>query len=154
MLNFAKEPGPKSLRPLIELYGRDRDRMRVEVEILAHQLELRLARFAEPADALVRKAILKNQKRALAVHLYARSGYGGADLAGFFKVPRTTAYGWLNWAKSLPEGLREGMLAFIDTQVPFMAASQVPAIVPDNERDATPPSDPASPPSPHGADRV
>ena len=34
VLNFAKEPNRKSLRPLIELYGRDRDRMRAEAEIL------------------------------------------------------------------------------------------------------------------------
>jgi hypothetical protein len=32
----------------------------------------------------------------------------------FFKVPRSTAYGWLEWFESLPEGLREGILAFME----------------------------------------
>ena len=32
----------------------------------------------------------------------------------FFKVPRSTAYGWLEWLESLPEGLREGILAFME----------------------------------------
>ena len=48
VLNFTKDPSSKSLRPLIELYGRDRDRMRVEVEILERQLKHRLATFAQP----------------------------------------------------------------------------------------------------------
>ena len=33
VLNFTKDPSRKTLRPLIELYGRIRDRMKVEVEI-------------------------------------------------------------------------------------------------------------------------
>ena len=130
VLNFTKDPSSKSLRPLIELYGRDRDRMRVEVEILERQLKHRLAHFAKPDDATVRKVIMKNEQRVLAVYLHVRSGYRGIDLARFFKVPRTTAYGWLEWFKSLPEGLRDGILAFMDTQVPIMAACQVPAVVP------------------------
>ena len=146
VLAFAQDPSRKTLRPLIELYGRDRDRMRVEAEILARQREDRLATFAQPDDTLVRKVILKNEKRVLAVHLHVRSGYRGIDLARFFKVPRTTAYGWLEWFKSLPEGLRDGILAFMDTQVPIMAASQVPAVMP---RPATAPeasqSDSAAP---------
>ena len=48
VLNFTKDPSSKSLRPLIELYGRDRDRMRVEAEILERQLKHRLATFAQP----------------------------------------------------------------------------------------------------------
>ena len=88
-----------------------------------------LEKFSQPADVLVRKVILKNEKRALAVHLHVRSGYGGATLARFFKVPRTTAYGWLDSFKSLPEGLRDGILEFMDTQVPVMAACQVPAVM-------------------------
>jgi hypothetical protein len=130
VLNFTKDPGSKTLRPLIELYGRDRDRMKVEAEILERQLQYRLAHFAKPDDATVRKVIMKNERRILAIHLHVRSGYGGATLARFFKVPRTTAYGWLEWFKSLPEGLRDGILAFMDTQVPIMAACQVPAVVP------------------------
>jgi hypothetical protein len=104
--------------------------MKVEVEILERQLHYRLAHFAKPADATVRKAVLKNERRILAVYLHTRAGYGGAALARFFKVPRTTAYGWISWFESLPEGLREGILAFMDTQVPVMAACQVPAVVP------------------------
>jgi len=130
VLNFTKDPSSKSLRPLIELYGRDRDRMKVEVEILERQLKHRLATFAQPDDATVRKVVVKNEQRVLAVYLHVRSGYGGAALARCFKVPRTTAYGWIDWFKSLPEGLRDGILAFMDTQVPIVAAYQVPAVMP------------------------
>ena len=130
VLAFAQDPSQASLKPLIELYGRDRDRMKIEVGILERQLHYRLAHFAKPDDAAVRKVILKNEQRILAVYLHTRAGYGGAALARFFKVPRTTAYGWLDWFKMLPEGLRESILAFMDTQVPIMAACQVPAVVP------------------------
>jgi hypothetical protein len=130
VLAFAQDPSRATLRPLIELYGRDRDRMKVEAEILEQQLQYRLAHFAQPDDAAVRKVILKNERRILAVYLHVRAGYGGAALARFFKVPRTTSYGWLDWFKSLPEGLQAGILAFMATQVPIMAACQVPAVVP------------------------
>ena len=95
ILNFTKDPGRKTLRPLIELYGRDRDRMKAEAEILTQQLEHRLATFAQPDDATVRKVTLKNEKRVLAIHLHVRSGCGGTARARCFKVPRSTAYGWL-----------------------------------------------------------
>ncbi|GEM_PF-1033598 len=130
VLNFTKDPSRKTLRPLIELYGRDRDRMKVEVEILERQLKHRLATFAQPDDATVRKAITKNEQRVLAVYLHVRSGYRGIDIARFFKVPKTTTYGWLDWFKMLPEGLQTGILAFMDTQAPIMAACQVPAATP------------------------
>ena len=130
VLNFTKDPNRKTLRPLIELYGRDRDRMKVEVEILERQLKHRLATFARPDDELVRKVVCKNERRVLAVYLHVRSGYRGIDVARFFKVPQTTAYGWLDWFKMLPEGLQAGILAFMDTQAPIMAACQVPAVVP------------------------
>jgi hypothetical protein len=130
VLAFAQDPSEASLKPLIELYGRDRDRMKVEVEILERQLQCRLAHFAKPDDATVRKVVLKNERRILAVHLHIRSGYGGAALARFLKVPRSTAYGWLDWFESLPEGLRESILAFMATQAPIMAACQLPAVVP------------------------
>lgn len=74
--------------------------------------------------------IIKNETRVLAIHLHVRSGYGGAALARFFKVARSTAYGWLEWFESLPEGVQAGILEFMDTQVPIMAACQVPAVVP------------------------
>ena len=130
VLAFAQGPSRATLRPLIELYGRDRERMKFEVEILERQLKHRLAHFAKPDDATVRKAITKNEQRVLAIYLHTRAGYGGAALARFFKVPRTTAYGWLDWFKMLPEGLQAGILAFMDTQAPMMAACQVPAVVP------------------------
>ncbi len=152
VLNFTKDPTRKSLRPLIELYGRDRDRMKVEVEILERQLQYRLAHFAKPDDATVRKAITKNEQRVLAVYLHTRAGYGGAALARFFKVPRTTAYGWLEWFKMLPEGLQAGILAFMDTQVPVMAACQVPAVVPKAEGGSQSGGPSMRQPSPHGAD--
>lgn len=152
VLNFTKDPGSKSLRPLIELYGRDRDRMRAEVEILERQLRYRLAHFAKPDDALVRKVVLKNEQRVLAVYLHVRSGHRGVDLARFFEVPRTTAYGWLEWFKSLPEGLREGILAFMDTQAPSMAACQIPAVMPKAEGGSAPVSAVPGQPSPRGAD--
>jgi hypothetical protein len=44
VLNFTKDPSSKSLRPLIELYGRDGERMKVEAEILERQLKHRLTR--------------------------------------------------------------------------------------------------------------
>ena len=47
VLNFTKDPSRKALRPPIELYGRIRGRMKVEVEILARQLQ-------EPAGPLLR----------------------------------------------------------------------------------------------------
>ena len=130
VLNFTKDPCRKTLRPLIELYGRDRERMREQAEILERQLKHRLAKFAKLDDAMVRKVICKDEKRVLAVYLHVRSGYGGADLARFFKVPRTTAYGWLEWFEGLPEGLREGSLAYMDSQAHIMAACQVPAVMP------------------------
>ena len=100
------------------------------MEILERQLKHRLATFARPDDELVRKVVCKNERRVLAVYLHVRSGYRGIDVARFFKVPQTTAYGWLDWFKMLPEGLQAGILAFMDTQAPMMAACQVPAVVP------------------------
>jgi hypothetical protein len=152
VLAFAQDPNQASLKPLIELYGRDRDRVKAEVEILERQLHYRLAHFAKPDDATVRKVVLKNERRILAVYLHTRAGYGGAALARFFKVPRTTAYGWISWFESLPEGLQAGILAFMDTQAPIMAACQVPAVVPKAEGGSTPVSAVPGQPSPHGAD--
>jgi hypothetical protein len=126
--------------------------MQVEAEILERQLQDRLAHFAKPDDALVRKVILKNERRILAVYLHTRAGYGGAALARFFKVPRTTAYGWISWFESLPEGLRDGILTFMATQVPIMAACQVPASVPKAEGGSQTGGPSARQPSPHGAD--
>jgi hypothetical protein len=152
VLAFAQDPSRATLRPLIELYGRDRDRMKVEAEILEQQLQYRLAHFAQPDDAAVRKVILKNERRILAVYLHTRAGYRGIDVARFFKVPRTTAYGWISWFESLPEGLRDGILEFMATQAPIMAACQVPAAVPKAEGGSQSGGPSARQPSPHGAD--
>ena len=57
VLAFTQDPSRTTLRPLIELYERDRERTRVEAEILARQRKHRLATFARPDDAMVRKAI-------------------------------------------------------------------------------------------------
>jgi hypothetical protein len=62
------------LRPLSELYGRDRERMKVEAENLERQLEYRLAHRAKPDDFMVRNVILKKERRILAVHLHVRAG--------------------------------------------------------------------------------
>ena len=152
VLAFAQDPSRATLRPLIELYGRDRDRMKVEAEILERQLQYQLAHFAQPDDATVRKVVTKNERRILAVYLHVRAGYGGAALARFFKVPRTTAYGWISWFEMLPEGLQAGILAFMDTQAPIMAACQVPAAVPKTEGGSQSGGPSARQPSPHGAD--
>jgi len=126
---LAQDPSRKTLRPLIELYGRERERMAVEAEILERQLKCQLAHFAKPNDATIQKVVMKNQRRILAVYLHVRSDYGGVALSRFFKVPRSTAYGWLEWFESLPEGVQTGILEFMDTQAPVMAACQVPAVV-------------------------
>jgi hypothetical protein len=152
VLTFAQDPSQASLKPLIELYGRDRDRMKVEVEILERQLHYRLTHFAKPDDAMVRKVVIKNERRILAVYLHDRAGYGGAALARFFKVPRTTAYGWISWFESLPDGLSEGILEFMDAQMPFMAACQVPAVMPKTEGGSTPAGTLPGQPSPRRAD--
>jgi hypothetical protein len=60
------------------------------------------------------------------LYLHTRAGYGGAALARFFKVPRTTAYEWVSWFESLPECLRDGIVQFMATQVPIMTACQGP----------------------------
>jgi len=39
VLNSTKASGRTTFRPLVEPYGRNRDRMKVEAEILARQLE-------------------------------------------------------------------------------------------------------------------
>ena len=96
--------------------------MRAEVEILERRLKHRLATFPEPDVALVRKVVCKNERRVLSVYPHVRSGQRGVDLARFFQVPRTTAYGWIDWFQSLPAGLREEILAFMDTQAPVLAA--------------------------------
>ncbi len=108
VLAFTQDTSRKTLRPLIELYGRERERMKVEAEILERQLKCQLAHFAKPDDATIQKVVMKNQRRILAVYLHVRFDYSGVALVRFFKVPRSTAYGWLEWFESLPEGVQTG----------------------------------------------
>jgi len=137
VLKFTRDPTTKTLRHLIELFGRDRERMRVEAELLERQLKHRLDRFTEPTDEDVRKVVLKNKQRVLGVYLHIRSGYRGVDVARLFNVPKTTAYGWIDWFKSLPVGLQEGVLQFLDTQAPNMAACQVPVYFKQQKKPGT-----------------
>ena len=81
VLNFNKDPSSKTLRPLIELYGRDRDRVKVEVEILERQLKHRLATFAQPDD-----------------------GGRGVDLAALHAVPGAGGVGVVQVVPALAEG--------------------------------------------------
>jgi hypothetical protein len=43
-----------------------------------------------------------------------------------FGIPRSTAYGWIDWFNALPEKLREGALRFCDEQVVAFVAGQPP----------------------------
>lgn len=86
------------------------------------------------------------------VYLHTQAGYGGAALARFFKVPRTTAYGWISWFESLPEGLRGGILAFMAAQVPVMTAYHTPTVTPKAKSCSTPVGAVPGQPSPRGAD--
>ncbi len=108
VLAFTQDTSRKTLRPLIELYARERERMKVEAEILERQLKCQLAHFAKPDDATIQKVVMKNQRRILAVYLHVRFDYSGVAQVRFFKVPRSTAYGWLEWFESLPEGVQTG----------------------------------------------
>jgi hypothetical protein len=115
VLNFTKDPSRKTLRPLIELYGRDRDRMRAEVEILERQLEHRLAKFAQPDDATVRKSSSRTSGgswpstytlgRAMAARLWHGSsrcpgrqrmgGWSGSRACPMACVPAS----WCSWTR-------------------------------------------------------
>lgn len=128
LLRFANNPGPKNLRALIQIHGPCRQRAKAQVEILDEQLKRRIARFKDiPPDeafALVRD----NRARVLAAYLHVRSGYGGTDLAKIFKIPTGTAYEWLRWFERLPDGLREGVLTFIDREGFMMVANMPPTV--------------------------
>jgi hypothetical protein len=149
ILNFGKRPCAKTLRPILEIFGTDRKRVAQEVAALDFQLKHRVERFAKPTDKFVEGVIRKNHTRVLAAYLHIRSDYGGAELANFFEVARSTAYGWLEWFNTLPEGLRDGILAYMDSQVPSMVVCQVPGAglheppPPEGEK-AAPPCEPAS----------
>ncbi len=126
ILNFGKQPCAKTLRPILEIYGAGRKRVASEVQALDFQLKHRVERYATPTNELVGDTIRKNHSRVLAAYLHIRSDYNGPELASFFKVARSTAYGWLEWFNMLPEGLRDGILGYMDSQVPSMSVCQVP----------------------------
>jgi len=129
LFNFVDTPSERSLRKLLELNGRNRDRVRAEVAVLSDQLKRRLARHRETTEGDVNRLIRDNRDRVLAGHLHLRSGYGGADIAKMFDIPRSTAYGWIDWFNRLPQGLRESALGFCDQQLVRLATGQPPVTV-------------------------
>jgi hypothetical protein len=126
LLTFVDGPNPRSLRKVIEIHGPNRKRVKAEVALLGDELRKRLARYRDAGPEDVLRLIRDNRDRVLAGHLHVRSGYGGADIAKMFGVPRGTAYGWIDWFKALPDSLRDGALKFCDSQVASIAASQHP----------------------------
>lgn len=128
LLRFATEPGPKSLRALIQMHGPDRKLAKAQVEILEEQLKQRTARFKDMPPDEAFALIRDNRARVLAAYLHVRSGYGGTELAAMFKIPTGTAYEWLRWFDRLPEGLREAALKFIDREG-FMMVVNMPPMV-------------------------
>jgi hypothetical protein len=128
LLRFATDPGPKNLRALIQMHGPDRNRAKAQVEILQEQLRARLARFKDMPPDEAFALIRDNRGRVLAAYLHVRSGYGGTELATMFGVPKGTAYEWLRWFDRLPEGLREGVLKFIDREGFRMVLNMPPMI--------------------------
>jgi hypothetical protein len=154
ILNFGKRPCAKTLRPILEIFGADRKRVATEIEHLEFQLKQRVETFRRPKNELVYETIRKNEARVLAAYLHIRSDYKGAKLSEFFNVARSTAYGWLDWFKMLPEELRESILAYMDSQVPSMAVCQVPGAglhepppPPPKEEPPAPPKDSTGSPS-------
>lgn len=128
LFNFVDNPNERSLRKLIDIHGPNRTRARVEVKLLSDQLRQRLARHQQMTEQDVFNLIRDNRDRVLAGHLHLRSGYGGADISSMFGIPRSTAYGWIDWFKALPEKLREGALRFCDEQVAAFVAGQSPGM--------------------------
>ena len=128
LLRFATEPGPKSLRALIQMHGPDRKLAKAQVEILEEQLKQRTARFKDMPPDEAFALIRDNRARVLAAYLHVRSGYGGTELAAMFKIPTGTAYEWLRWFDRLPEGLREAALKFIDREGFMMVVNMPPTV--------------------------
>lgn len=131
MLNFCKDPNPKNLRAIIEFYGRDRKRMKIETELLASQIQRRLAACKDPDGELVRTLIANGRERSFAAFLHVRADFGGAELSRMFGVPRTTAYSWLAWFDALPDELQSGVLRFFETEardlvLDFMSLHNIP----------------------------
>jgi hypothetical protein len=126
LFNFVDNPNERSLRKLIDIHGLNRARARAEVKLLSDQLRRRLARHQQMTEQDVFNLIRDNRDRVLAGHLHLRSGYRGADISSMFGIPRSTAYGWIDWFKALPEKLREGALRFCDEQVAAFVAGQSP----------------------------
>lgn len=131
MLNFCKDPNPKTLRAIIEFYGRDRKRMKIETELLASQIQRRLATCKDPGGELMRTLIANGRERSFAAFLHVRADFGGAELSQMFGVPRSTAYSWLAWFDALPEQLQAGVLRFFETEtrdlvLDFMSLHNIP----------------------------
>jgi hypothetical protein len=128
LLEFGRDPKPKTLKPLIEIYGRDPKRVKAEVAILEQQIQQAIARVKQHTHEDVVRQMRDNRQRVLAAHLHFRSGVTGVRIAEIFEIPRGTAYGWLDWFKKLPESLRTGIFECIDAQVSRFIAGQSPGM--------------------------
>ena len=128
LLDFGSDPKPKTLKPLVEMYGPDPKRVRAEVAVLEQQIKRAIAKAREYGHEDVVRQMRDNRQRVLAAHLHFRSGVTGVRIAEIFKVPRGTAYGWLDWFKKLPESLQAQILDWIDSQVARFIAGQSPGM--------------------------
>lgn len=146
LLDFGSDPKPKTLKPLVEMYGPDPKRVRAEVAVLEQQMKKAIAKARESGHDDVVRQLRDNRQRALAAHLHFRSGVTGVRIAEIFKVPRGTAYGWLDWFKKLPESLRTGIFDCIDSQVARFVAGQSPGMKVTTDAAKQPIMPPATPP--------
>jgi hypothetical protein len=128
LLGFGFAPSAKTLKPLVEMYGPDPQRVRAEVAILAKQMRKVISKAEEHGRDDVVLQVRNNRQRIIAAHLHFRSGVTGVRIAEIFQVPRGTAYGWLDWFKKLPERLKAGIFDHIDAQVAIFVAEQSPGL--------------------------
>jgi len=128
LLEFGKDPKPKTLKPLIEMYGRDPKRVKAEVAILGQQMKRAIAEAEKHGQEDAVCQMRDNRKRVIAAHLHFRGGVTGVRIAEVFGIPRGTAYGWLDWFKKLPEPLKLAIFDCIDSQVARFVAEQSPGM--------------------------
>lgn len=146
LLDFGSDPKAKTLKPLIEIYGPDPKRVRAEVAVLEQQMKKAIAKAREYGHEDVVRQMRDNRQRVIAAHLHFRSGVTGVRIAEIFKVPRGTAYGWLDWFKKLPESLKNAIIDCIDSQVSRFIAGQSPGMKVTTDAAKQPVMPPATPP--------
>lgn len=129
LLQFHDKPCKDTLRRLIEIHGADRNRVKHEAAILEDQLRLAVARYQQMGQSEVMCLIRDYRQRVLAAHLHLCSGYSGARLGEMFSVPRSTAYGWLDWFERLPDIVKRTALDWIDSQAAALVAAESPGRV-------------------------